>query len=505
MTEPNQQQQPTMATNSNTPPVIIPWSCLSQSSKPPLPPSPPTQQKTFAQALSNVCDIPLSQLPKPCVKGDRIAITIPEDEYLAGVEACKHNLHGRIIWPKGSPPLTVETLKTKLSMLWKSIGKWGVISLGKGFFEFSFSTLEDMRSVRSVGSWHLSPGLLKLFAWSKDFNPSMQQQSSAQVWIRIYGLSQEYWRPKILFAIASSVGIPICTDSFTNKPMLDRSFGHFVRVFVDVNMTQDLRYRVLVERTGFAFFVDVEYENLPDFCDHCNIIGHKFDNCKKRKESAPKDNPVKKNTAPAKHFVPVLNKEKPIEVVNLEGVTPNNYSQVRHVEERLAADTLLENEINKAAEADALIVVNTQSEHEIPEKDSPQKVASKVVPGSSDTDSDYVESTQFIEEGIENIVVNEQVPLLVQNDIAFLKESWANLAELEDQTVLSPVIPVIAESTKPSDYLVDVNQLAERASPSNVDNEGFKLVTPRSSKKSKPPQKSSYSTRSRVGTSKPSR
>jgi hypothetical protein len=161
------------------------------------------------------------------VKGDRIAITIPEDEYLAGVEACKHNLHGRIIWPKGSPPLTVETLKTKLSMLWKSIGKWGVISLGKGFFEFSFSTLEDMRSVRSVGSWHLSPGLLKLFAWSKDFNPSMQQQSSAQVWIRIYGLSQEYWRPKILFAIASSVGIPICTDSFTNKPMLDRSFGHF--------------------------------------------------------------------------------------------------------------------------------------------------------------------------------------------------------------------------------------------------------------------------------------
>jgi hypothetical protein len=99
-------------------------------------------------------------------------------------------------------------------------------------------------------------------------------------------------------------------------------------VLVDVNMTQDLRYRVLVERTGFAFFVDVEYENLPDFCDHCNIIGHKFDNCKKRKESAPKDNPVKKNTAPAKHFVPVLNKEKPIEVVNLEGITPNNYSQV---------------------------------------------------------------------------------------------------------------------------------------------------------------------------------
>jgi hypothetical protein len=50
--------------------------------------------------------------------------------------------------------------------------------------------------------------MLKLFAWNPDFNPSLQQQSSAQVWIRIHGLSQEYWRPKILFAIASSVGTP---------------------------------------------------------------------------------------------------------------------------------------------------------------------------------------------------------------------------------------------------------------------------------------------------------
>jgi hypothetical protein len=54
----------------------------------------------------------------------------------------------------------------------------------------------------------------------------MQHQTSAQVWIRIFGLSQEYWRQNILFVVASSKGIPICTDSFTNKPMLERTFGH---------------------------------------------------------------------------------------------------------------------------------------------------------------------------------------------------------------------------------------------------------------------------------------
>ncbi|MCI06020.1 pectin acetylesterase, partial [Trifolium medium] len=212
--------------------VNIPWSCLiSQPPKITTPSKlPPSQQKSFVQALSNVCDIPLSQLPKSCVKGDNIAILIPEEEYVVGINACKHNLHGRVILPKGTTPYIVEGLRAKLASLWKSIGRWGIMSLGKGFFEFTFSSLEDLRRIRSAGSWSLAPGLLKLFAWAPDFNPIFQQQTTAQVWIRIYGLSQEYWRPKILFTIASGLGTPICTDSYTNKPMLDRTFGHYARV-----------------------------------------------------------------------------------------------------------------------------------------------------------------------------------------------------------------------------------------------------------------------------------
>lgn len=111
-----------------------------------------------------------------------------------------------MIWPKGATPWKISSLKAKLSPLWKSIGKWGVTSIGKGYYEFSFSSLEDVQRVRYVGSWNFNPGLLKLFTWTKEFNPNTQQQSSAQVWLRMYGLSQEYWFPKILFAIASSVG-----------------------------------------------------------------------------------------------------------------------------------------------------------------------------------------------------------------------------------------------------------------------------------------------------------
>ena len=43
------------------------------------------QQKSFVEAVNNDCSIPVSQLPKPCVKGDMISIVILEDEYQKGV------------------------------------------------------------------------------------------------------------------------------------------------------------------------------------------------------------------------------------------------------------------------------------------------------------------------------------------------------------------------------------------------------------------------------------
>ncbi|MCI01747.1 DUF4283 domain protein [Trifolium medium] len=100
----------------------IPWSCLDLSSKKPVPEeNQPKIQKSFAHAVSNVCEIPLSQFPQACVKGDRLAIPIPEEDYLAGIEACKLNLQGRIIWPKGATPLTVAALKNKLSSMWEDL------------------------------------------------------------------------------------------------------------------------------------------------------------------------------------------------------------------------------------------------------------------------------------------------------------------------------------------------------------------------------------------------
>lgn len=77
-----------------------------------------------------------------------------------------------------------------------------MVSLGKGFYEFSFASAKDLRSVWSLGSWNVQPGILRLMQWSNDFKPNSQKISHSRCWIRPYDLPQEYWRPRILFEIA---------------------------------------------------------------------------------------------------------------------------------------------------------------------------------------------------------------------------------------------------------------------------------------------------------------
>ena len=79
-------------------------------------------------------------------------------EYELSLEAWKSNLHGRVILPKGATPLTVHALREKLNTIWKGLGRWGVTSLGKGYYEFSFTSIEDAKSVRSIASWDLILG-----------------------------------------------------------------------------------------------------------------------------------------------------------------------------------------------------------------------------------------------------------------------------------------------------------------------------------------------------------
>ncbi|XP_019433071.1 PREDICTED: uncharacterized protein LOC109339967 [Lupinus angustifolius] len=228
---------------SNNP---IPWTFLDGlDTSPQLKIQPKSVKKSFAQVVTNNCDISLSQLPQPYLKGDSIAVKIPEDEYQAGLKRCKNHFHGRIIFSKGDTPTKFLDLKDKL-----------------------------------IGG----------------------------------------------------IGTPIALDEATNS----RAFGHFAKVLVDINLKASLPDQILVEREEFAFFVYLEYENLPDYCLGCQTIGHLTYNCKKNgknvfAEELPK--PLRKPATSAQTKIPIGKEVENLDKLEKIVFSPSKDSQASSEEE----------------------------------------------------------------------------------------------------------------------------------------------------------------------------
>lgn len=53
--------------------------------------------KKFKQVLINTCDISLNQFLNVYFKWDIVAIKIPNDKYVDGLDSCKNFLRGRIL------------------------------------------------------------------------------------------------------------------------------------------------------------------------------------------------------------------------------------------------------------------------------------------------------------------------------------------------------------------------------------------------------------------------
>lgn len=152
--------------------------------------------RSFAQALveshSNVTTVPSAPLttaasklsdplPVPSIRGDILSVKITDDVYSCGLDFCKTNLRGRLVLNKGDKPFSSKDLATKLHKLWKVQGPWHLTSLGRGFYEFFFNSLDDKRTVWAAGTVSLKPGLLRLFEWKIDFNMHTHRQTHTQV------------------------------------------------------------------------------------------------------------------------------------------------------------------------------------------------------------------------------------------------------------------------------------------------------------------------------------
>jgi hypothetical protein len=115
-------------------------------------------------------------LPKPAIKGDYACIEFDQEEYEKSLAGCKKNFHGGLVLNKGAKTLHCKGFDSQGKM-WKTTGKWKMVSLGMGFYNFQFATYEDLCTVWATDTVNLKPGILRRSQWTKDFNYHTQHQA----------------------------------------------------------------------------------------------------------------------------------------------------------------------------------------------------------------------------------------------------------------------------------------------------------------------------------------
>jgi hypothetical protein len=157
---------------------ICSWPCMTGGTDPPS--QVVSHDRSFAQVMQNSCDILVSQLPVPSIKGDDLCIKITHYKYKKSLDGCKRNLHGWLMLNGGDKPVTTRDLKAKLTAIQKPTCLRHMVSLGGGFYEFQFTSYEDMHLAWSMGTINLKPGILWLSKWTNDFNIHSPRQTRAQ-------------------------------------------------------------------------------------------------------------------------------------------------------------------------------------------------------------------------------------------------------------------------------------------------------------------------------------
>ena len=186
--------------------------------------------------------------------------------------------------PRGSTPWKFHDLRDALKSLW-NLDNWHMLSIGLGYFVFEFASEETRDSLLNTGVLKLPVGHLYLQPWVPNFDPAKAASSLARVWLRMHGIGYEFMHSSVILSLATAFGRPIRIDTDS----LDRCFGNYVRVLVEVDLAQPLETSVMLESPSLSLTVDGSFEKLPAFCSSCVAIGHSTMECQRGKRRKVQD------------------------------------------------------------------------------------------------------------------------------------------------------------------------------------------------------------------------
>lgn len=154
-------------------------------------------------------------------------------------------------------------LNNKLGDLWGT-QNFKLVPMGSGRYHIILASLDDQYRVMSFGPIAIPWGMFRESHWQPGFDLACLK-STTHVWVRIHGLSLEFWGEQNIMNIAAAVGRPLKIGPET----LSMYQGIYTRVPVDVDLSKRLPKRILAslknakKGINLSIFVGISCEKLP--------------------------------------------------------------------------------------------------------------------------------------------------------------------------------------------------------------------------------------------------
>ncbi|GLT53316.1 hypothetical protein SLA2020_265970 [Shorea laevis] len=163
-------------------------------------------------------------------------------------------------------------------------GRWGLVSppvvsaMRKPRNVFvRFSLEADFIKAMSRESSEINGVNYRNFQWTVDFSEDMEPVM-APVWIKLPGLSPNFYHEAYLRNITAPVGNLLRRDNATT--CATRTDGARVCVLMDISKPPVQQVWIGLPRQPSSVLQEFVYETLPAFCSKCNTQGHNIGTCK---------------------------------------------------------------------------------------------------------------------------------------------------------------------------------------------------------------------------------
>ncbi|KAL6517057.1 hypothetical protein OROHE_018017 [Orobanche hederae] len=178
---------------------------------------------------------------------------------------------------------SMKTLKLKLSEL-NLVSNFSVSLLEYRHVLLRLSCEEDYTRIFSRQVLYMAGFPMKIFKWTPNFVPQ-EEAPFAPIWVKLPYLPVHLFDKRSLFTIASAIGKPLRIDAVTTT--LSRACTP--RICIEIDLSKNLDKEVEIVLDGQTIFQEVEYENIPKFCDLWKHLGHEMSACLKlpRSEARP--------------------------------------------------------------------------------------------------------------------------------------------------------------------------------------------------------------------------